>query len=76
MNERNCSLEASEGRVFIGLEADGHHPGDAHHGGGDSKATQPSWFKPSPSTTGSRAQHIDMAVDRSKKIVLQVTVKK
>lgn len=76
MNEGNCSLETSEGRVFIGLEADGHYPGDAHHRGGDKKATQPSWFKPSPGTTGSRAQQVDMAVDRRKKIVLQVTVKK
>lgn len=76
MNEGHCSLEASEGRVFIGLEADGHYPGDAYHGGGDNKATQPNCFKPSPATTGSRAQQTDMAVDRRKKIVLQVTVKK
>lgn len=52
------------------------YPGDAHHRGGDKKATQPSWFKPSPGTASPRAQQIDMAVDRRKMIVLQVTVKK
>lgn len=66
-DERDCSLKASEGHVFIRLEADEHYTRGAQHGGRNNKTTKPCWLKPSQGQTRSRAQQIDMALDRGEK---------
>lgn len=65
-NEGDCSLKASEGHIFIRLKADEHYTSGAQHRGRSPKATQPSWFKPSPGKTWSRAQQIDVILDKRK----------